>query len=272
MVERVSARGETRLERLVSLVLLGDLVSLYLAVLRGVDPVHVRAIDALKERLAAAPEPEPGSKVAVMSDTATSTRTAASIIDGRSAPTRPAGGWSRPTPRTAPTSSPRCCSTDADGFVDACRAARAAQAAWAAVPAPVRGRVIAQVGRLVEANKEALVAADHARDRQALPGGARRGPGDHRHVRLLPRRGPPAVRPDGPVGDARQAAVHVPHAGRRRGDRHRRQLPRRGAVVVPRAGDPVRQRGRLEAGRVQRGDRQRAGAAPARGRRARRAC
>ena len=51
VVERVSARGETRLERLVSLVLLGDLVSLYLAVLRGVDPVHVRVIDALKERL-----------------------------------------------------------------------------------------------------------------------------------------------------------------------------------------------------------------------------
>jgi glucose/mannose-6-phosphate isomerase len=54
VVERVTARGETRLARLVSLVLLGDLVSLYLAVLRGVDPVHVRAIDTLKERLAAA--------------------------------------------------------------------------------------------------------------------------------------------------------------------------------------------------------------------------
>jgi glucose/mannose-6-phosphate isomerase len=54
VVERVSARGETRLERLVSLVLLGDLVSLYMAVLRGVDPVSVAAIDRLKERLAAA--------------------------------------------------------------------------------------------------------------------------------------------------------------------------------------------------------------------------
>jgi glucose/mannose-6-phosphate isomerase len=54
VVERVTARGDTRLERLVSLVLLGDLVSLYLAVLRGVDPVHVRAIDTLKVRLAAA--------------------------------------------------------------------------------------------------------------------------------------------------------------------------------------------------------------------------
>ncbi len=54
VVERVAAREGSRLERLVSLVLLGDLVSLYLAVLRGVDPVHVRAIDLLKERLAAA--------------------------------------------------------------------------------------------------------------------------------------------------------------------------------------------------------------------------
>jgi glucose/mannose-6-phosphate isomerase len=53
VVERVSARGETRLERLVSLVLLGDLVSLYMAVLRGVDPVNVRAVDVLKDRLAA---------------------------------------------------------------------------------------------------------------------------------------------------------------------------------------------------------------------------
>src|SRR5687767_7967756 len=45
---------------------------------------------------------------------------------------------------------------DAGTFVDACRAARAAQREWAAVPAPVRGRVIANVGRIVEANKEAL--------------------------------------------------------------------------------------------------------------------
>jgi glucose/mannose-6-phosphate isomerase len=54
VVERVSARGGSRLARLASLVLLGDLVSLYLAVLRGVDPVHVRAIETLKARLAAA--------------------------------------------------------------------------------------------------------------------------------------------------------------------------------------------------------------------------
>jgi glucose/mannose-6-phosphate isomerase len=49
---RVDASGDTRIERLLSLVLLGDLVSVYLAVLRGVDPAVVDAIDRLKEALA----------------------------------------------------------------------------------------------------------------------------------------------------------------------------------------------------------------------------
>ena len=48
---RVDSVGETRLERLVSLLLLGDLVSLYLAVLRGVDPSPVPAIERLKAAL-----------------------------------------------------------------------------------------------------------------------------------------------------------------------------------------------------------------------------
>jgi glucose/mannose-6-phosphate isomerase len=51
-VLRVAARGESPVERLVSLVLLGDLVSLYLAILRGVDPVAIAALDALKAELA----------------------------------------------------------------------------------------------------------------------------------------------------------------------------------------------------------------------------
>lgn len=45
---------------------------------------------------------------------------------------------------------------DAGTFVEACRAARAAQPAWSGVPAPVRGRAIQQFGRLVERNKESL--------------------------------------------------------------------------------------------------------------------
>ncbi len=51
-VFRVESIGETRLERLVSLVLLGDLVSLYVAALRGVDPASIDAIDRLKRALA----------------------------------------------------------------------------------------------------------------------------------------------------------------------------------------------------------------------------
>ncbi len=42
------------------------------------------------------------------------------------------------------------------GFVDACRAARAAQPGWAAVPAPVRGQAIAAIGRIVTENADAL--------------------------------------------------------------------------------------------------------------------
>jgi glucose/mannose-6-phosphate isomerase len=52
-VERVAPRGETRIQRLVSLILLGDLVSLYLAVLRGADPIGIEPIDRLKAGLAA---------------------------------------------------------------------------------------------------------------------------------------------------------------------------------------------------------------------------
>lgn len=50
-VHRATSRGETAVERVFSLVLLGDLVSLYLAVLRGVDPSPVPAIERLKAEL-----------------------------------------------------------------------------------------------------------------------------------------------------------------------------------------------------------------------------
>jgi acyl-CoA reductase-like NAD-dependent aldehyde dehydrogenase len=45
---------------------------------------------------------------------------------------------------------------DADTMVAACEAARETQRRWAMTPAPRRGRVIQQIGRIVEANKEAL--------------------------------------------------------------------------------------------------------------------
>jgi aldehyde dehydrogenase (NAD+) len=45
---------------------------------------------------------------------------------------------------------------DAGTFAAACAAAREAQLGWADVPAPVRGRAIAHIGRTVEANAERL--------------------------------------------------------------------------------------------------------------------
>jgi glucose/mannose-6-phosphate isomerase len=48
----VQSRGHTAVERIFSLVLLGDLVSLYIAVLRGTDPTPVEVIETLKQRLA----------------------------------------------------------------------------------------------------------------------------------------------------------------------------------------------------------------------------
>jgi glucose/mannose-6-phosphate isomerase len=48
---KLSARGESRLERVLSLVLLGDLVSVYMAVLAGVDPTPTPALERIKQQL-----------------------------------------------------------------------------------------------------------------------------------------------------------------------------------------------------------------------------
>ncbi|MGH7495907.1 MAG: bifunctional phosphoglucose/phosphomannose isomerase [bacterium] len=45
------SEGQSRLARLFSLIFLGDLVSVYVAILSGVDPTPVRKINLLKERL-----------------------------------------------------------------------------------------------------------------------------------------------------------------------------------------------------------------------------
>ncbi|HEY1688051.1 MAG TPA: bifunctional phosphoglucose/phosphomannose isomerase [Solirubrobacteraceae bacterium] len=48
---RLQTEGQTTIERVISLVLLGDLVSIYLATLRGVDPGPVDVIERLKTAL-----------------------------------------------------------------------------------------------------------------------------------------------------------------------------------------------------------------------------
>ena len=48
---RVASRGGSRMERVLSLVLLGDLVSVYSAVLAGVDPEPIDALERIKDSL-----------------------------------------------------------------------------------------------------------------------------------------------------------------------------------------------------------------------------
>jgi glucose/mannose-6-phosphate isomerase len=50
-VHEVTSEGDSRIARMASLVQLGDHVSLYLALLNGVDPTPVASIDAFKRRL-----------------------------------------------------------------------------------------------------------------------------------------------------------------------------------------------------------------------------
>ena len=51
-VHHVRSRGQGAVERVMSLVLLGDLLSVYLATLRGVDPTPIEAVDRLEAGLA----------------------------------------------------------------------------------------------------------------------------------------------------------------------------------------------------------------------------
>ena len=193
-----------------------------------------------------------------------------SIIDGTAVPGAPGGERDARNPANLDDVVARSRLGDAGTFVAA--AARGPRGAARVGDGPGAGarRGDRQRRRGSSRTTRTALARDrHARDRQAVRRGARRGAGGHRHLRLLPRRGPAPLRPDRAERDAGQAAVHVPRAGRRRGDHHCGQLPRRRAVLVPRARAAVRQHRRLEARRV------RAGAAPTRWRelfRARRAC
>jgi aldehyde dehydrogenase (NAD+) len=84
------------------------------------------------------------------------TRTVSSIIDGIARGDAPGGRFTIANPAALDQPVREVLLGDAGTFVEACRAARDAQPEWAAVPAPVRGRAVQQIGRLVEDNKEAL--------------------------------------------------------------------------------------------------------------------
>src|SRR5919199_992120 len=84
------------------------------------------------------------------------TKTISSMIGGHPRTDAPSGRLQSHNPARLGEVVAEALLADADTFVAACRIARAAQPGWAATPAPVRGRAIQQIGRLVEENKTAL--------------------------------------------------------------------------------------------------------------------
>ena len=193
-----------------------------------------------------------------------------SIVGGKPAPDAPGGRLTSTNPASTSEVVAEVRLGDAATFVDACRAARAAQREWARVPAPARGRVIANVGRLVEANKEALsrlVTREVGKPYAESLGEVQEiidtcdfflGEGRRLYGQTVP-----SEMPDKQLFTFRMpvGVAAIITAG---------NFPVAVPAVVPGAGDPVRQRGRVEAGRVLAGARRRAGQALPRRRRARR--
>ena len=83
-------------------------------------------------------------------------RSIVSIINGRPAEGPAAGVIDSPNPSRLTDVVAEVTLADAGTFVAACAAAKRAQPLWADIPAPVRGRTVAAIGRIVESNKEAL--------------------------------------------------------------------------------------------------------------------
>src|ERR671935_2365251 len=82
--------------------------------------------------------------------------TISSLIGGEPASDGPGGRLEVPNPANLTETVAEALLGDATTFVEACRTAREARRGWARTPAPVRGRAVQQLGRLVEENKEAL--------------------------------------------------------------------------------------------------------------------
>lgn len=83
-------------------------------------------------------------------------KTAASLIGGVQADGAPGGRLAVPNPARLDEVVSEAALGDASTFVSASRTAKQAQLAWARVPAPVRGRAVQQLGRLVEEHLEPL--------------------------------------------------------------------------------------------------------------------
>jgi acyl-CoA reductase-like NAD-dependent aldehyde dehydrogenase len=83
-------------------------------------------------------------------------RTVSSLLDGRPVADAPSGTRSIANPARLTETVSEVRLGDDGTLVAACRAAKDAQPEWAHVPAPVRGRAVQALGRLVEDNAEPL--------------------------------------------------------------------------------------------------------------------
>jgi acyl-CoA reductase-like NAD-dependent aldehyde dehydrogenase len=79
-----------------------------------------------------------------------------SVINGRAAQDAPAGTLTSVNPSLLTDVVAEVTLASGATFAAACAAAKQAQRSWEDVPAPVRGQAIAAMGRIVEANKQAL--------------------------------------------------------------------------------------------------------------------
>src|SRR5687767_11977935 len=86
----------------------------------------------------------------------TAARTVTSLLDGSAGGDASGGTLTIANPARLAETVVEARLGDAATFLDACRRAQAAEPTWAAVPAPVRGRAIQHLGRLVEENYESL--------------------------------------------------------------------------------------------------------------------
>src|SRR5437588_8442450 len=93
-----------------------------------------------------------------MATIASNTRSVSSHIGGSPASAAPGGTLRSVNPANTDEVVAEIQLGDAGTFVEAGGAARSAQPAWARTPAPQRGRAIQQIGRVVEANAQALAA------------------------------------------------------------------------------------------------------------------
>src|SRR6516162_1997164 len=79
-----------------------------------------------------------------------------SVVNGRATEAPPAGTLTSTNPSRLADPVAEVVLASTATFAAACAAAKQAQPSWGDIPAPVRGRAITAIGRIVEANKEAL--------------------------------------------------------------------------------------------------------------------